>query len=160
MEQTVVECVAVREAAAWKRALYYAFVIMTGCGVLMTLIFPFFFLSLVVSGLGLFLTKRSLSVEFEYLYFDGVLTIDKVMGQTSRKHMKNYYMDKVKLIAPAGSNRIQHFSRTSTKTLNYGTGNPLSQYVMFYNEQKVILNPSEELVNALKKSAPNQVFTD
>lgn len=160
MDQTVVECVVVREPATWKRALYYAFMIMTGCGVLLTLVFPFFFLSLVVSGLGLFMTKRSLSVEFEYLYFDGVLTIDKVTGQTSRKHLKNYYLDKLKMIAPEDSDRIQHLSRTAEKKLNYGNGSPLPQYVMFYNNQKVIFSPSQELLTALKKAAPNQVFID
>ena len=50
----------------------------------------------------------SFDLEFEYLYVNGELDVDKIMSKTKRKRVARIDMDKVELIAPLKSLSLIH----------------------------------------------------
>lgn len=103
-------------------------------------------------------------VEYEYLYMDKELTVDRILAQNSRKRVATYSMDKVEIMAPIRSYRLENYKNRQTKNVDYSIGyedQPDRRYV-FYNEgqEKVIFSPSEEMVRVMKNANPRKVFSD
>ena len=108
----------------------------------------------------IFLFKR-MNVEFEYVYFNGDLDIDKIMDMQSRKRVFSTNIKEMEVIAPTGSVELHPYQRT--KTLDYSTQNPedktYEMVTLFKGETvKVIFNPNEKILNGMKNMAPRKVF--
>ena len=107
-----------------------------------------------------FLFKR-MNVEFEYVFFNGDLDIDKIMNMQSRKKVFSTNIKEMEVIAPTGSVELHPYQRT--KTLDYSTQNPedktYEMVTLFKGETvKVIFNPNEKIINGMKNMAPRKVF--
>ena len=51
------------------------------------------------------------NAEFEYSFYDDVLSVDRIMGKTTRRHMGSYAFSRAKLVADLDSEeaiRLQH----------------------------------------------------
>ena len=108
----------------------------------------------------IFLFKR-MNVEFEYVYFNGDLDIDKIMNMQSRKRVFSTNIKEMEVIAPTGSVELHPYQRT--KTLDYSTQNPedktYEMVTLFKGETvKVIFNPNEKILNGMKNMTPRKVF--
>ena len=108
----------------------------------------------------IFLFKR-MNVEFEYVYFNGDLDIDKIMDMQSRKKVFSANIKEMEVIAPTGSVGLHPYQRT--KTLDFSTHNPedkaYEMVTLFKGETvKVIFNPNEKILNGMKNMAPRKVF--
>ena len=107
-----------------------------------------------------FLFKR-MNVEFEYVFFNGDLDIDKIMNMQSRKKMFTTNIKEMEVLAPSGSVELHPYQRT--KTLDFSSQNPDDQVyemvTMFKGETvKVLFNPNEKILNEMKNLAPKKVF--
>lgn len=118
----------------------------------------------VALGVGAYVANMFADIEYEYLYLDREFTIDKVMAQTRRKKMETYKIEKIEILAPIKSYRLDNYKNANVTVKDYSIGEELKpdlRYVMFYEGgEKVILSPSEELIKVLKNAAPRKVFTD
>lgn len=118
----------------------------------------------VVCGVCAYIANMHVDIEYEYLYLDRELTVDKVMAQTKRKKMATYKIDKIEILAPIKSYRLDNYKNANVTVKDYSIGEELKpdlRYVMFYEGgEKVILSPSEEMVKVIKNVAPRKVFTD
>lgn len=108
----------------------------------------------------IFLFKR-MNVEFEYVYFNGDLDIDKIMDMQSRKRVFSTNIKEMEVIAPSGSVELHPYQRT--KTLDFSTQNPddkvYEMVTLFKGETvKVLFNPNEKILNGMKNMAPRKVF--
>jgi len=103
-------------------------------------------------------------VEYEYLYLDKEISVDRIMAQSRRKRMADYGLERMEVFAPIGSRHLDNFRKRDVKEIDYSTGKeeePDGRYVMYYEGGvKVIFSPSEEFVNALYNAAPRKVFKD
>lgn len=104
---------------------------------------------------------RRMNVEFEYVYFNGDLDIDKVMNKQSRKRMFSTNIKEMEVIAPTGSVELHPYQRT--KVLDFSTHNPQDttyEMVTSFKGQtvRVIFNPNEKMLNGMKNMAPRKVF--
>lgn len=107
-----------------------------------------------------FLFKR-MNVEYEYVYFNGDLDIDKIMNMQSRKKQFSTNIKEMEVIAPSGSPELHSYQRL--KTLDFSTLNPEDKvYEMvtsFKGETvRVLFNPNEKILNEMKNMAPRKVF--
>ena len=102
--------------------------------------------------------------EYEYLYVDRDLTVDKILNRKSRKRVATYSLSKIEIMAPFRSYRLDDYRNRQVTEKDYSIGKeekPDRRYVMYYEgNQRIILSPSEELIQAMKYVAPRKVFTD
>lgn len=118
----------------------------------------------VVLGVCAYIVALRSDLEYEYLYLDKEITIDKIMRQTKRKKVATLEVERMEIIAPFHSHRIDSYRNRQFKTVDYSIGEekkPDLRYVMYYNgEKRIILSPSPELLKAIHAVAPRKVFTD
>lgn len=107
------------------------------------------------------LVFRRLDVEYEYIYINGDLDIDKVMHKAKRKHMFSGTVNDMEILAPEGHPELRNFR--PTKVYDYSTGQPgNSRYVMILKKdgavEKVIFEPNAKLVEGIFLLAPRKVI--
>lgn len=118
----------------------------------------------VLTGVGAYFVNLYTDLEYEYLYLDKELTVDKVMAKTKRKRIATYSLDKVEILAPIKSYRLDNYKNRNAKVTDYSIGEELQpdrRYAMYCEDgQKIILSPSEELIKIMKNASPRKVFSD
>lgn len=115
-------------------------------------------------GAGGYYVGMLAEVEYEYLYMDKEISVDKILAQSRRKRVGTYAMDQVEIFAPINSYRLDNYKNRQVKTTDYSIGveeKPDLRYVFYYKgEEKVLLSPSEEMVKVMKNTNPRKVFSD
>lgn len=104
---------------------------------------------------------RRMNVEFEYVYFNGDLDIDRILDMQSRKRVFSTNIKEMEVIAWAGSVELQPYQRY--KVLDFSTKNPddkaYEMVTQFKGETvRVLFNPNEKILNEMKNIAPRKVF--
>ncbi len=138
--------------------LTVVFVVLSLLGVILMFVFA------ICTGVGVYFVNMKANVEYEYLYLDKELTIDKIMAQTKRKRVGVYSLDSMEIFAPIKSYHLDNYKNRKVTDLDYSIGEELKpdrRYVFYYEGGKrIILSPSEEMVKAMKMVAPRKVFND
>ena len=103
-------------------------------------------------------------IEYEYLYCERELSVDKIMNKSKRKNAGKFEVERMEILAPMGSYHLDEFKNKTYKELDFSSGTenkPEKRYVLYYDgKDKVILEPNEEIIKAIKSIAPRKVFTD
>lgn len=119
--------------------------------------------SIIAGVLAWFVGTRS-NVEYEYTYFDKELDVDVIFSMQKRKHISTYDLSKLEVLAPKGSYHLDEFKNREVKTKDFSTQFPENEknvYVMYLaGSEKVIFEPTPELVKAIANIAPRKVFTE
>lgn len=164
MSDAYVEClVKAKQSGAMKFLKVFLIVLAVISGVLMLYV-PFcFILVLVFAGAAYFVNLFS-DLEYEYLYVDRELTVDKIMAKTKRKRVVTYNLDRIEILAPVKSYHLDNYKNRQAKQKDYSIREELKpdlRYVMYYEGgEKILLSPSEELIKVMKNAAPRKVFSD
>jgi hypothetical protein len=103
--------------------------------------------------------------EYEYIFVDGQIDIDRIMGQNRRKRMNTFDLDETEIVAPADSHEMDSYRHKEMKEYNYTSNNPDAKvYVMVTklkdNMVKVKFEPNEKMLEMMKLIAPRKVITD
>ncbi|MBR6309548.1 MAG: hypothetical protein IKR39_13185 [Lachnospiraceae bacterium] len=115
-------------------------------------------------GVGAYFVGMYASVEYEYLYLDKEITIDKVLNKAKRKRVGTYQVDKMEILAPLNSYHLDSYRNRQVKELDYSSGiagQPEKRYAFYYEgSQKIIIEPNDEFIKLVKNVAPRKVFND
>ena len=166
MSDAYVECLVKAKASAGGKFLKIFLIVLAAVmGLLMMLPFNFlFFLLAVAAGVGAYFVNMFTDLEYEYLYLDRELTIDKVMAKTRRKRVAVYQLDRMEILAPVKSYHLDNFKNRNAKVKDYSIGyedKPDLRYAMFYEGgEKLLLSPSPEMIKVMKNAAPRKIFSD
>ena len=118
----------------------------------------------IVTGVAAYFVNVYSYVEYEYLYLDKEITVDKILAQSRRRRVATYSLDRMEMFAPVKSWHLDQFKSRDVKTFDYSAGEgqePDGRYAMYYEGgARVLFNPSEEFVKALFNAAPRKVFQD
>lgn len=110
-------------------------------------------------ALAWFLITR-MDVEYEYLYVNGDLDIDKIMHKSKRKRVFSVSVDEIELLAPADSARIGQFRNTTTLDLSSGSADA-RKYVLVAAKNgqmtKLVFEPNDTIVEGMFMLAPRKV---
>lgn len=77
-------------------------------------------LTFIICGLlaaGLYFLKRNLYVEYEYVFTNGEIDIDKIMEMSKRKRVLQFSIKEAELIAPEDSYYIKDFGNKPEKVV-------------------------------------------
>ena len=104
---------------------------------------------------------KRMNIEFEYVYYNGDLDIDRIVDMQSRKRIFSTNIQDMEVIAPTDSVELHPYQRL--KVLDCSTKNPEDKtyelVTLFKGAMvKVIFNPNEKILNGMKNMAPRKVF--
>ena len=107
--------------------------------------------------IGTYFVFINLSIEFEYLYADGGLRIDRIMGKARRKKVFDCEKEDVQFVAPSDSYMLKDYENANTKLADYSSGRKDGKvYAMIYQKgsesRKVLFEPNEKMINAMRRA--------
>lgn len=164
MNETYVEWLVKRKTPAYMSLLKFLTIILAVCFILLGLFFIPAMIIGIVLGVAAYFVNLNADLEYEYLYVDKELTVDKVMAKSKRKRVAVFDIGKMEILAPIKSWHLDNYKNRQDKTVDYSSGEekqPDHRYVFYYDGQKkVIIEPNEELIKAITTVAPRKVFKD
>ncbi len=166
MNDSYIECMVARRTPVWQAFLKYLIIFIAAAAVLLGLLSAQTLLLLagILFGVGAYFTILYTDLEFEYLYLDKEISVDKIMHQQKRKRIAVYSVDKIEILAPIKSYHLDDYKNRQAKVSDFSSGvenQPDKRYVFFYDgKEKIIFEPSEDFVKMVKNVAPRKVFTD
>lgn len=164
MSEMYVECLVKQKQSAVGKIAKILLIVLTVIFVLAMLVFPLAFLLAVAAGIGAYFVNLFTDLEYEYLYLDKELVVDKVMAKSRRKRVASYTIDRIEIMAPVKSYHLDNYRNRTVTTKDYSVGEELQpdkRYAMYYEGgMKILLNPSEEMIKAMKNAAPRKIFSD
>ena len=124
-------------------------------------IMPFLILIPVVLVIVDIIIFRSMNVEYEYLYVNGTLQIDKIMAKSRRKTILEMNVNDLEVLAPQATAELRPYQGIKAK--NYGSRCAESGiYEMIYVQsgvkKRIIFEPNSVIINGMKMLAPRKVF--
>lgn len=150
---------------AIKGVLIFFTVLFAAAGIMMN---PLILLLALVLGIVDYIFIPKLSVEFEYLYVNGELDIDRIYSQSRRKRAASYELSNMEILAPYQSHQLDSYKNNqSIKRYNYssdieGQGHKPYAFVISKDNamQMVIFEPDEVMLKDIRNRAPRKVFMD
>lgn len=163
MSETYVECLVARKSSFSLRLLKTLLIMFTVCFFVIGFAIPAALIVAIVLGVASYFAYMNADIEYEYLYLDKEISIDKVLAKSRRKKAAVYSIEKMEVLAPMKSYHLDAFRNRELKTVDYSSGeaDDKNKYMMVYEGNvKVILEPNAEMVKAIQSVAPRKVFTD
>ena len=104
---------------------------------------------------------RNMNIEYEYIYFNGELDIDRICGKQSRKRVYSTDINEVLVVAPLGSLELQQYRKE--KGFDYSSKRPEANvYELVSNHRgkrvKIAFEPNEKMLKGMHMMAPRKVF--
>lgn len=128
---------------------------------LIVLMFPVgLILPIALIVLDVFMFRR-LNVEYEYLFLNGELDIDKIMNKSKRKKVFSASVADMELFAPADAVELRQYQ--NARTFDFSSGDrQAKRYTMVISGKgelkKVIIEPNDTIVEGLYMLAPRKVL--
>ena len=159
MNESYVECLVAKKPSSGMKALKVFLIVLAVIFFLLSMLN-----ALMWPGIGAYFTSLNASVEFEYLYVDKEISVDKILNKTKRKKVEKFETERMEIFAPINSWHLDNMKNRQLKVTDYSSGvagQPDRRYVMIYSgDRKIIFEPSEAMVKALQSVAPRKVFFD
>lgn len=104
---------------------------------------------------------RNMDLEYEYLFVNGNLDIDKIMAKSKRKRAFEMTVNDLEVLAPSGAPELRQYQ--SLKAQNYGSCTAEAEtYEMIVTQngskKRIIFEPNSVIVDGFRMLAPRKVF--
>lgn len=113
------------------------------------------------AGLGIYFVFYLTGVEYEYLYVDKSLSVDKIIARRTRKRLANFDLERMECCAPYGHDALKEYNGRDMVVKDFSSryaSNADKRYVLIYDGQKkVIFEPSDKLIEAIYMVSPRKV---
>lgn len=145
-------------------SLLHNLMIVVGVVFFLAALYRIFFVIPAVLFLGLsFIPNLYTNLEYEYLYLDKELTVDRIRKETSRKTVGVYKLDNLEIMAPKGSSRMEGYKQL--QVVDYSSGSEEGHPYEIVAESKgqkirILIDTSEALLSTIKKTIPRNIYTD
>ncbi|MDE6362740.1 MAG: hypothetical protein K2O40_12490 [Lachnospiraceae bacterium] len=166
MNESYKELLVKREKGAKEaliRAACVALTALAGFLTLMTGKITLFIIVVILGVLDYFIFQWT-DIEFEYLYLDKEISVDKIMAKTRRKKLLTIDVNKIEIMAPEKSHQLDSYRNRQTKVTDLSAGHDLPEeklyWIYYEGSQKFLMNLTEDFANTIKGIAPRKVFTD
>lgn len=103
-----------------------------------------------------------LSLEYEYVFCDGQLDFDKIMGKSKRKTALKLEFDQVEVMAPIGSHALDSFNHIKCEVKDFSSKSKEAKpYVIILRQgeksTKILFEPNEKMLNCIKMKYPRKL---
>ena len=137
--------------------------LLTAAGILFT---PVLLLAAVVAGGVSYYLIKGMNVEYEYLYVNGDLDIDRIRNKERRKRVASYDLANLQMIAPSGSHDLDGYKGQNQKTRDFTSKDPnvpfcIAVYRSEGKEQEMVfLELDDTVIRDMQRRAPHHVSRD
>lgn len=119
-------------------------------------------LFMAAAGAATYFVFLNLSVEYEYLFAEGGLSVDRIMGRSRRKRVFDCDKEDIRMVAPQASFVLKDYERQGTQVKNYSSGRREAKvYALIYqkgaNNFKVLFEPDERMTTAMRRAFPRKL---
>lgn len=157
MEENYVEWLVKRRDPVYAIPLKALMIAVCVISVFLALQTMFGIIIMAAAFIGTYFVFINLSIEFEYLYADGGLRIDRIMGKARRKKVFDCEKEDVQFVAPSDSYMLKDYENANTKLADYSSGRKDGKvYAMIYQKgsesRKVLFEPNEKMINSMRRA--------
>lgn len=122
----------------------------------------FLLIGAVIGVLGYYLILPNFDLEYEYLYVNGDIDIDKIMSKRKRKRVGSFTKDNLEIMAPTGSDQLASYVKNG-KVLDYTSGDPQKKtWTLVFGSERtseiVKLELTDTIAQDMRRYAPRKVF--
>ena len=108
------------------------------------------------------MTIAGVSVEFEYLFAEGGLSVDRILGKAKRKKIFDCEKDDIQIVAPADSFVLKDYEKQGMKIKDFSSGRKDAKvYALIYQKGpdhfKVLIEPNERMIGAMRRTFPRKL---
>lgn len=112
---------------------------------------------------GAFYMYPKLNVVYEYVFVDGQIDFDRILGGNSRKTAFRIDMDQVEIIAPVGAHELDGYTYIKTEVKNFSSNDKSNKvYVLIGTDKekklKILFEPNEKMLSMMKQKSPRKVI--
>ena len=135
MSDSYVECLVKAKQPTWAKILKVLLIALTVLSCLVMFVFIIFLPVALAAGVGAYFLNMYTDLEYEYLYLDKELSVDKIMAKSKRKRVGTYSLDRMEVFAPVYSYHLDNFKNRQVKEKDYSIGEvlqPDGRYSMYY----------------------------
>ncbi len=105
-----------------------------------------------------------LSVEYEYVFVDGQLDFDRIVGRSKRKTMLRIDFEQAEIMAPVNSHALDSYNHIQLEKKDFSSQAKDSKpYAIIASvdskKMKILFEPSEKMLNMIKQKNPRKVTT-
>ena len=163
MNDTYVECLVTRKVnplfVPIKILVYLiaAVCIILGVGGVYILLVPG-----IVAVAAAFLVIPNMNLEFEYLYIDRELSVDKIMNKQKRKRVATIDLNKMDFMCRFESHELDSYKARNAKVEDFTSREENARvFVIVYHEKEVekliSFEPNDEMIQIIKSVCPRKV---
>lgn len=124
-------------------------------------ILPLALVGAAIFGFLFWFISQRVGIEYQYCLIDEDLDIDKVIGNTRRKHIFTVKTSQVVLVAPMHSSELQHYDSWPTLDAS-AKDSENAPYAMIChvngNKKRILLQMNDELLRGLKRKLGSKVI--
>lgn len=122
-----------------------------------------------ILGLGMVFLMAMLfsrfNVVYEYIYCDGQIDFDKILGGEKRKRMLQVDLDNIEIWAPEGSDELKAFDNARIVNRDFTSMDPDARVFVLVaadgpNRYRVRFEPSDKMLELAKQKAARKVHLD
>ena len=99
MSDSYVECLVKAKQPTWAKILKVLLIALTVLSCLVMFVFIIFLPVALAAGVGAYFLNMYTDLEYEYLYLDKELSVDKIMAKSKRKRVGTYSLDRMEVFA-------------------------------------------------------------
>ncbi len=116
-----------------------------------------------LSGGATYLVHRNFNVEYEYLFVNAQLSIDKILGRSKRKKAWEGSMEHIEIVAPSDHHALRDYANQNRKKLDFSSQSPGAKtYTIMYqsgaDKLAVIIEPNDKILKCFRQTAPRKVL--
>ncbi|MBQ6322510.1 MAG: hypothetical protein IJI24_06520 [Lachnospiraceae bacterium] len=139
-------------------ALIALTVVLAAAGLLISMLFLIFALA---AGVLCYFVSQNLDLEYEYLYVNGDIDVDKIMGKERRKRCGSFALSDLELAAPTGSHELDSYTgKAKIRDFTSGKAGAKSWSLVYHHEEQMEILMAElddGVIADLKRRAPRKV---
>lgn len=165
MSEAYVECLVKAKKAMWMTAVKVLLILITVYFGLLVFMGNWYALVIAAPALiGSYMVHLYREIEYEYLYIDREIGIDRILAQSKRKKIETISVNQIEILAPEGSYHLDEYKNRDLKVKNYSAEAETEEqrrYVMICEgNRKLFLSLTPRFVKAIKSVAPRKVFME
>jgi len=164
MNDTYVECMVPHKKSPIAGVFrYIMWVLAAVCAIGGVAVNSLLFAGAILFAVLAYFVSPSLDIEYEYLYVDKSVRIDKVMSKEKRKRVLDIDLNKMEIMAFAKSHDLDSYRSQNISYKEYASGEENANvFVIVYSDKEarymVGIEPNEEMLKAIKNVFPRKVI--
>lgn len=163
MNDIYVECLVSRKKSPMASVLkYLLYGVAVACAAWGLLGWGIMLIPAIIFAVAAYFILPMMDIEYEYLYLEKEISIDKVISKERRKHVETIDLNKAEIIAPTNSHELDSYRSRPHTDKDYSSGEADAKSYTICTDGSngpvlIKLELNEEMIKAIKTVFPRKI---